>query len=532
MQFDLPKEKTSIIKVIGVGGGGSNAVNYMYQQGIQGVNFVVCNTDAQALDLSPVPNKIQLGPSLTEGRGAGSKPEIGQQAMEESIEDISEVLEVNTKMVFITAGMGGGTGTGGAPILARKCRDMGILTVGIVTIPFGIEGRSRKSHAMKGIEEMRSAVDTLIIISNDKLREVYGNLKLSQAFAQADDILTTAAKGIAEIITVPGYVNVDFEDVKTVMTNSGVAIMGSATAEGEHRALKAVEAALSSPLLNDSDIAGAKHILMNITSGSDEVQMDEMAEILEYVQEQAGEGTDVIWGTCTNEGLQDKLSVTIIATGFETNQIQKKQNQKKPTVVYPLDNKINTEETASVESNSAANEEENYSPTLKSQDSPVADETVDNEEAAVSFSFSDDAADKDSATFFELDEAPALDNRREEVSEDADASFQFTTYTADNISDEVAEEEHLPTQPSPAAIDKQTQDRRERLRRFNYPFSKRSIEEMEEVPAYKRRGLDLNDVTHSSDNNLSRLSLQDRSDEQTDRWELRDNNSFLHDSVD
>lgn len=536
MQFDLPKEKTSIIKVIGVGGGGSNAVNYMYQQGIQGVNFVVCNTDAQALDLSPVPNKIQLGPSLTEGRGAGSKPEIGQQAMEESIDDISEVLEVNTKMVFITAGMGGGTGTGGAPILARKCRDMGILTVGIVTIPFGIEGRSRKSHAMKGIEEMRSAVDTLIIISNDKLREVYGNLKLSQAFAQADDILTTAAKGIAEIITVPGYVNVDFEDVKTVMTSSGVAIMGSATAEGEHRALKAVEAALSSPLLNDSDIAGAKHILMNITSGSDEVQMDEMAEILEYVQEQAGEGTDVIWGTCTNEGLQDKLSVTIIATGFETNQIQKKQNQKKPTVVYPLDNKINTEETSSVESNTVATSvEESYSPTLKPQDQPVADKTADNEPAAVSFSFPDaDAADTDNPTFFELDEAPELDNRPEEVSEDGDtdASFHFTSYTAENATDEGTEPEHIQAQHSSASIDKQTQDRRERLRRFNYPFSKRSIEEMEEVPAFKRRGLNLNDVTHSSDNNFSRLSLQDRSDEQTDRWELRDNNSFLHDSVD
>ena len=329
MQFDLPKEKSSIIKVIGVGGGGSNAVNFMYKQGIQGVNFVVCNTDHQALELSPVPNKIQLGPHLTEGRGAGSLPDIGRQATEESIEDIQSILQVNTKMVFITAGMGGGTGTGGAPVVAKIAKDMGILTVGIVTEPFTFEGRRRKTQAESGIQELKDAVDTLIVISNDKLRKMFGNLSLTKAFGEADNILSTAAKGIAEIITVPGYINVDFEDVKTVMTNSGVAIMGSAAAEGEHRALKAVEAALSSPLLSDNDIQGAKHILLNITSGEEEVLMDEIAEITDFVQEEAGHGTDIIWGNCIDESLGNKLCVTVIATGFESDQQKKREQAEK-----------------------------------------------------------------------------------------------------------------------------------------------------------------------------------------------------------
>lgn len=539
MQFDLPKEKTSIIKVIGVGGGGSNAVNYMFHQGIQGVNFVVCNTDSQALDLSPVPNKIQLGPSLTEGRGAGSKPDVGRQAMEESLDDINDVLEVNTKMVFITAGMGGGTGTGGAPILARKCREMGILTVGIVTLPFTIEGRTRKGHAVQGIEELRKNVDTLIVISNDKLREVFGNLKLSEAFGQADDILTTAAKGIAEIITVPGYVNVDFEDVKTVMTDSGVAIMGSAMAEGEHRALKAVEAALSSPLLNDSDIAGAKHILMNISSGTNEVQMDEMAEILEYVQEQAGEGTDVIWGTCQDDALEDKLSVTIIATGFETNQIQKKQERRNNTkVVYDLDNTIHDD------SSSASNEAEKrddkftYEPTLKQPESEPAHEAGDDDTITFSFQEDNEEASDNSPTIFQLDDSAIPENEQEEVEAKPtpykDRTLDFSVYKSENPQDANmrAETAQSDSVSEPPRMDQQTQERKERLRRFNYPFTKRSIDEMEEVPAYKRRGLNLDDVTHSSDNNLSRLSLNDRSDEESDRWELRDNNSFLHDSVD
>ncbi|MFM1874979.1 MAG: cell division protein FtsZ [Bacteroidota bacterium] len=323
MNFNLPKEESSIIKVIGVGGGGSNAVNHMYRQGIRGVDFVVCNTDQQALDMSPVPKKIALGSSLTEGRGAGAQAEVGRNAAIENLDDIKEILGDNTKMVFITAGMGGGTGTGAAPIIAEAAREQGILTVGIVTIPFGFEGKKRKLQADMGLEELKKHVDTVLIISNDKLREMYGNLKLSEAFGQADDVLTIAAKGIAEIITVEGYVNVDFEDVRTVMTSSGVAIMGSATTSGPDRAIKAVEQALASPLLNDNNIYGASNILLYISSGSEEVTMDEVAEITDYIQEEAGMDADVIWGNGTDEDLGDQLSLTVIATGFTGEKLQK-----------------------------------------------------------------------------------------------------------------------------------------------------------------------------------------------------------------
>ena len=323
MNFNLPKEEGSIIKVIGVGGGGSNAVNHMYKQGIRGVDFVVCNTDQQALDMSPVPKKIALGSSLTEGRGAGAQAEVGRNAAIENLDDIKEILGENTKMVFITAGMGGGTGTGAAPVIAQAAREQGILTVGIVTIPFGFEGKKRKLQADLGLEELKKHVDTVLIISNDKLREMYGNLKLSEAFGQADDVLTIAAKGIAEIITVEGYVNVDFEDVRTVMTGSGVAIMGSATTSGPDRAIKAVELALASPLLNDNNIYGASNILLYISSGREEVTMDEVAEITDYIQEEAGMDADVIWGNGTDLDLEDKLTLTIIATGFSGEKLEK-----------------------------------------------------------------------------------------------------------------------------------------------------------------------------------------------------------------
>ncbi|MCB0756393.1 MAG: cell division protein FtsZ [Flavobacteriales bacterium] len=323
MNFNLPKEESSIIKVIGVGGGGSNAVNHMYKQGIRGVDFVVCNTDQQALDMSPVPKKIALGSSLTEGRGAGAQAEVGRNAAIENLDDIREVLENNTKMVFITAGMGGGTGTGAAPIIAEAARELGILTVGIVTVPFTFEGKKRRLQAEKGLDELKKHVDTVLVISNDKLREMYGNLKLSEAFHQADDVLTIASKGIAEIITVEGYVNVDFEDVRTVMTNSGVAIMGSATTSGQDRAIKAVEQALASPLLNDNNIYGASNILLYISSGKDEVTMDEVAEITDYIQEEAGMDADVIWGNGTDEDMGDKLTLTIIATGFSGDKLEK-----------------------------------------------------------------------------------------------------------------------------------------------------------------------------------------------------------------
>ena len=350
MIFEMLKDKSSIIKVIGVGGGGGNAVNHMYNQGIVGVDFIICNTDSQALELSPIPNKVQLGSSLTEGRGAGSMPAVGMNSAIESIDDVKDLLGSHTKMVFITAGMGGGTGTGASPIICQAAKELGILTVGIVTTPFNFEGKRRKQQADEGLAALKEHVDTLLVISNDKLRQMYGNLTLSSAFAEADNILATAAKGIAEIITVPGYINVDFEDVKTVMQNSGVAIMGSASSEGEGRAYKAVQAALNSPLLNDNDIEGARYILLNITSGSQEVLMDEVSEITDYIQNQAGLTADIIWGNCHDESLGNKISVTLIATGFQTktDRIEKMGSVIERTVPLTINNQSDIVEAVAV----------------------------------------------------------------------------------------------------------------------------------------------------------------------------------------
>lgn len=319
IHFDLPKEKSSIIKVVGVGGGGSNAVNHMFSQNIEGVNFIICNTDAQAISQSKVPNRVQLGPHLTQGLGAGANPDIGRQATEESLEEIKRILEVNTKMAFITAGMGGGTGTGGAPIISKICKELGILTVGIVTTPFSYEGRKRQMQAEEGIQVMKKYVDTLLVISNDKLRHQFGNLKMKEAFNRADNVLATAAKCITDVINSTGQINVDFADVCTVMRNGGVAILGSAACGGENRAQRTIEEALTSPLLNDNDIRGAKWILININSseGEHEFTMDEVEIIQNYLLEQAGEGTDVILGMGYDNSLADKIGITLIATGFE-----------------------------------------------------------------------------------------------------------------------------------------------------------------------------------------------------------------------
>lgn len=333
MLFNDINSEPSIIKVLGVGGGGSNAVNYMYKLGINGVDFAISNTDIQSMSQSNVSVKLQLGPVRTEGRGAGSLPDVGKEACIESIDNIKAFLNDNAKMVFITAGLGGGTGTGAAPIIAKVAKDMGILTIAIVTLPFKFEGARRIRQALEGLEELKRNVDSILVISNDKLRMMFGNLPLSQAFEYADNILTTAAKGIAEIITVPGYINVDFEDVNTVMKDSGITVMGNASAEGENRAKKAVENALNSPLLEDNDIRGAKHILLNITSGTKEVTMDEIGEITEYIQGEAGYGTDLIWGNCKNDSLGEKLSVTIIATGFEDNNSNNTTKQRQQRVV-------------------------------------------------------------------------------------------------------------------------------------------------------------------------------------------------------
>ena len=319
IHFDLPKEKSSILKVIGVGGGGGNAVNFMFSQQIDGVNFIICNTDAQALSGSRIPNRIQLGPCLTQGLGAGANPDIGRQATEESLEEIKSILEVNTKMAFITAGMGGGTGTGGAPIIAKICKDLGILTVGIVTTPFAYEGKKRQQQAEEGIKILKGYVDTLLVISNDKLRHQFGNLKMREAFEKADNVLATAAKCITDVINSTGQINVDFADVCTVMRNGGVAILGNAKAAGENRAQKAIEEALNSPLLNDNDILGAKWILININSaeGDHEFTMDEVEVIQNYLLSQAGENIDVILGLGYDNTLGDNLGITLIATGFE-----------------------------------------------------------------------------------------------------------------------------------------------------------------------------------------------------------------------
>jgi cell division protein FtsZ len=343
IHFDLPKEKSSIIKVIGVGGGGSNAVNHMFSHQIEGVNFIICNTDAQAIALSHVPNKVQLGPHLTQGLGAGANPEIGRQATEESLEEIRRILEVNTKMAFITAGMGGGTGTGGAPIIAKICKDLGILTVGIVTTPFAYEGKKRQQQAEEGIKILKSYVDTLLVISNDKLRHQFGNLKMREAFAMADNVLATAAKCITDVINSTGQINVDFADVCTVMKNGGVAILGSAAAEGENRAQRAIEEALNSPLLNDNDIRGAKWILININSaeGEHEFTMDEVEVIQNHLLSQAGETTDVILGLGYDNSLDERIGITLIATGFQhkdpfTLPVIKKPEAKEEKIIMVL----------------------------------------------------------------------------------------------------------------------------------------------------------------------------------------------------
>ena len=343
ISFDLPKNQSNVIKVIGVGGGGSNAINHMFQQGIKGVDFVICNTDAQALHNSGVPNKIQLGVNLTEGLGAGANPEVGEQSAVESLEDIRRMLDTNTKMVFITAGMGGGTGTGAAPIIAKMAKELDILTVGIVTMPFQFEGKLRNEQAQKGIETLRSHVDSLVVINNNKLREVYGNLGFKAGFSKADEVLSTASRGIAEVITHHYTQNIDLRDAKTVLSNSGTAIMGSATASGKSRANEAIMQALDSPLLNDNKITGAKNVLLLIVSGAQEITIDEIGEINDHIQNEAGHGANIIMGVGEDESLQESISVTIIATGFDIEHQDEISNTEVKKVVHALEDDQNNE---------------------------------------------------------------------------------------------------------------------------------------------------------------------------------------------
>jgi cell division protein FtsZ len=478
MSFDLPQNKSSIIKVIGVGGGGGNAVNHMYHQGIKDVDFIICNTDSQALRSSEVPIKIQLGETLTQGRGAGNKPEKGKEAAVESLDKIDEILSHNTKMVFITAGMGGGTGTGAAPVIAEEAKELGILTVGIVTLPFRFEGKRRMEQAIEGLTQMREHVDSLLVINNEKLREIHGDLPLSQAFGRADNVLTVAAKGIAEIITITGSVNVDFADVNTVMSNSGVALMGSAEASGDNRAINAIEEALSSPLLNNNDIKGAKNILLNIVSGpDDEVRMDEIGEITDYVQGAAGMTADVIWGNTLDDSLGDKIGITIIATGFDNNSIP---------------------ELATLENNDK--EEHVLEIDVKSENvAPPQEETEDKE--VVEFT----VHDRDEEEVIEVKKFDLISGENEQQqSLDSGIISVNSIEGVDNI-------------------------KKMKKQKISYSNEK-DIEELENVPAYKRKNVKLDDVKEIVDENeeMSRFILNDKDGD----VKISDENTYLSNNPD
>ncbi len=492
MNFDLPVEKSSTIKVLGIGGGGSNAVNYMYQKGIKDVNFVVCNTDAQALNTSPVPVKIQIGESLTEGRGAGNIPEIGKQAALENMDDITDAISSNTKMVFLTAGMGGGTGTGAAPVIAKAAREAGILTVAIVTIPFKFEGQKRINQAIDGINELSQYVDSLLVINNEKLREIFGDLKLSKAFEHADNVLTIAAKGIAEIITVHGYINVDFADVRTVMANSGVAIMGTGVAEGEGRALKAIEQAVTSPLLNSNDITGAKSILLNISSGSDEISMDEVGEITDYLNELAAEDVQLIWGTGLDESLEVKVVVTIIATGFEANSIPelyvKSRYRKSVTLSENSMDKGSWQDTV-----------------FEIKDKDIGTYRVDeynNNQRTINFNIQED-------------------EEQAGVNKIPDHNFVNNSINSEKNAERIRKIKETHSIIKEKGLKNQD--------------VKDNIDELEDEPAYIRRNININNDTYSSKSKVSRYSLgdeEDKNDGKKKKSILRDDNSYLHDNVD
>ena len=504
-KFEIPKHslQRSIIKVIGVGGGGSNAVNHMYKQGIKDVEFVVCNTDSQALNASPVPHRLQIGANLTEGLGCGANPEVGKNAALESKDQIREMLS-GTKMVFITAGMGGGTGTGAAPVIAKIAKDMDILTVGIVTAPFAFEGKKKGTQAEFGIEGLRQNCDTVLVILNDKLREIYGNLSIGQAFAQADNILTTAAKSIAEIITLAGYVNVDFQDVRTVMLNAGAAVMGSAETRGDARAKKAAEGALASPLLDNRDIMGAKKILLSIISGVEaELQMDELTEITQYIQEQAGDEGEMIFGHGVDPELGDRIRVTVIATGFAVDQklpVSKKEDKKVHELdrsqgwLFKADNSIN--ESKDLELKSRPHKKD-------------ADEEKSKEKELIF-----------TGPFNRIDPVP------EEEDDDSLLKDDDFDPHSEKYGDQVINEEGMmELRTTKERLQKQARERKEQLKQRKQEMTKEEFNEKWSLPAYLRRGVKMQDVPHSSEPFISKYNLNDDNT-------LLGNNKFLHDNVD
>jgi cell division protein FtsZ len=490
MNFDLPVERSSIIKVLGIGGGGNNAVNHMFEKGIRDVNFVVCNTDHQALSKSQIPIKVQIGEALTEGRGAGSKPEIGRQAAIENLDDVMEALSGNTKMVFITTGMGGGTGTGATPVIAKACKEAGLLTIAVVTIPFKSEGKVRIMQAIDGVTELKDQVDSLLVINNEKLREIYGNQPVSTAFAKADDILTTAVKGIAEIITVTGYINVDFADVETVMKNSGVAIMGMGKASGENRAVKAIEDALSSPLLNSNDITGASSILINISSGGGEheITMDELGEITDYMYDVASDDALIIRGLSKDENLNEEISVTVIATGFESNSIfqpYKRKENKQKVELFPNANAIPRgiiPETAG----------DVFSVHEKGKKSVVSD--IDDESQGV--------------IDFNLERAEHLNEARKHRAAENEEDGEKPEATLKKV-------KHMQKLLQKEGLSNKTM--------------KENIDTFEDVPAYVRRNMSLGAGDKAGDSKLSKFTLTSG---ENDEPVLRENNAYLNDNVD
>ncbi len=628
ISFDLPKNQSNVIKAIGVGGGGSNAINHMYRQGIKGVDFVICNTDAQALNNSGVPNKIQLGVNLTEGLGAGANPEVGEKAALESAEDIMAMLNVNTKMVFITAGMGGGTGTGAAPIIAQMAREMNILTVGIVTTPFSFEGKLRNDQAQAGIEKFRHHVDSLIIINNNKLREVYGNLGFKAGFSKADEVLSTASKGIAEVITHHYTQNIDLKDAKTVLSNSGTAIMGAASSSGNNRANDAITKALDSPLLNDNRITGAKNVLLLIVSGNEEITIDEIGEINDYIQEQAGYGANIIMGVGEDSELLDAISVTVIATGFNVDQQNEISNTEPEKIVHELEgnnlfshvseineSKENSNEEVEIENNDkivhvleeepeidtqnerSLEEEFENKPDLTSEEIEDSEEKiihildeVKEVEEDINFDIEDEISalnatetnqiETDSFEFDSEEEIEKFDNdydsesssiewslfdekEKNNISQDEtkESEFEENEDNDDNFNNE-NEENHLfesvieieskmnsSETTTIEAIDESQNDdlqdsfnssvsdlqkqrsaeRRLRMKEFNYKFNKSKIDDIEREPAYKRRGVELENKNYSDENEISRTSI---TLDENDDIKIRKNNSFLHDNVD
>jgi cell division protein FtsZ len=534
IHFEIPKNQSSILKVIGVGGGGSNAVNYMYDLDLEGVDFVVCNTDSQALAESPVPNKIQLGPHLTQGLGAGANPEIGKQASEESMEDISKILKVNTKMAFITAGMGGGTGTGGAPVVAKICRELGILTVGIVTTPFTYEGRKRMKQAQEGIDRMREHVDTILIISNDKLRQQFGNLPFTQAFAKADNVLATAAKCITDVITTSGDMNLDFADVTTVMKNGGVAILGAAAVAGENRALRAVEEAISSPLLNDNDIRGAKWMLLNVTSapGEHEHTLDELDEIQAYIQQQAGDNCDLILGIGHDPALEDRIGVTVIATGFNYQEIKDiperpKENERK--IVVRLGDEGAFDSTVATNGSPIAE-----SSPLDFLAPKLVEKPVEAKPALKPLPISLDEQPRRFPLNMQSPASPA------EPEAEAKASEDLTAFTL-TIKDELPEEESVKIGGHVLTTEEMEErkrfedqkraleERAERLRRLSFNIKgSDGTDDMENVPAYMRRNVDLPQSGGSQDTSyLSGMSIGLNEGQQGKQASIQTINTFL-----